>query len=175
MAVPLPSAAVFHPVNVYSERVNVFVVRLVATLAVWFDIEPIPPLLLKVTVAKYVYNPVPVAVPVGTVTTTFWAAPVTPAGVTAVIVVAFTTTKLVTATPLMVAPVAPVKFVPVMVIAVPPSIVPDVGAIAVTVTHCAYKVVLAAGIENVLLAMYEVPDPFAAVFQSKNASLAMVR
>ena len=79
----------------------------------------------------------PVAVPVGVVTTTFFAAPVTPAGAIAVIVVALTTTKLVTATPLIVAPVAPVKLVPVIVMGVPPLTVPDVGEIEETVVHCA--------------------------------------
>ena len=51
----------------------------------------------------------PVADPTGNVTTTFLAAPVVPAGATAVIVVGLTTTKLVTGTPLIVAPVAPVR------------------------------------------------------------------
>ena len=79
----------------------------------------------------------PVALPEGVVTTTFLADPVVPAGVTPVIVVEFTTAKLVIGTPLIVAPVAPVKSVPVMVIAVPPLRVPEEGETEVTVTHCA--------------------------------------
>ena len=70
-------------------------------------------------------------------TTTFLAAPVTPAGTTAVMLVGPKTTKLVTATPLIVAPVAPVKLVPVIVIAVPPFRVPVAGETEVTDVHCA--------------------------------------
>ena len=62
---------------------------------------------------------------------------VAPAGTTAVMVVELTTTKLVTATLLMVAPVAPVKPVPVIVIDVAPSIVPEEGDTDVTWSHCA--------------------------------------
>ena len=54
-------------------------------------------------------------------------APAAPAGVTAVIEVASTTTTLVAATPPTVTLLAPVKLVPVMVIAVPPAVVPEVG------------------------------------------------
>ncbi len=54
-------------------------------------------------------------------------APAVPAGVTAVIEVASTTTTLVAATPPIVTLVAPVKFVPVMVIAVPPANGPEDG------------------------------------------------
>ena len=79
----------------------------------------------------------PVADPVDVVTTTFLAAPVVPAGATAVMVVGLTTTKLVTGTPLIVAPVDPVKLVPVIVIGVPPFKVPELGDIEVTVVHCA--------------------------------------
>lgn len=49
------------------------------------------------------------------------------------IVVAFTTTKLVAAVPPMVTLVAPVKLVPVMVTDVPPVVGPLVGETAVTV------------------------------------------
>ena len=51
-------------------------------------------------------------------------APAAPAGVTAVIEVASTTTTLVAATPPIVTLLAPVKVVPVMVIAVPPAVIP---------------------------------------------------
>ena len=59
-------------------------------------------------------------------------APAVPAGVTAVIEVALTTT-LVAATPPTVTIVAPVKLVPVIVNAVPPKVVPEVGAMEVIV------------------------------------------
>ena len=83
------------------------------------------------------YRPTPVELPPGVVTATFLAPTLAPAGATAVIVVELTTTKLVTATPLIVAPVAPMKLVPVMVIEVPALSGPLVGATAVTVVHCA--------------------------------------
>lgn len=54
-------------------------------------------------------------------------APTVPAGVTAVMVVALTTTTLVAATPPTVTLLAPVKLVPVMVMAVPPNVEPEVG------------------------------------------------
>ena len=54
-------------------------------------------------------------------------APALPIGVIAVIVVEFTTTTLVAATPPTVTLLAPVKFVPVIVKAVLPKVVPDVG------------------------------------------------
>ena len=59
--------------------------------------------------------------------TTIVFAPTAPAGVTAVIEVASTTTTLVAATPPTVTLLAPVKLVPVMVIVVPPAVVPEVG------------------------------------------------
>ena len=68
----------------------------------------------------------PDAVPPGVVTTTGFA-PAVPAGVTAVMLVAETTTTLVAATPLTVTLVAPVRFAPVRVIAVPPIVEPLVG------------------------------------------------
>jgi len=71
-------------------------------------------------------------VPAGVVTRTL-AVPALPAGVVAVIVVALTTVIPVAAVPPMVMAVAPVKLVPVMVTEVPPSVVPDVGLIAITV------------------------------------------
>ena len=54
-------------------------------------------------------------------------APAAPAGVTAVIEVALTTTTLVAGLPPTVTLLAPVKLVPVMVIAVLPAIGPDDG------------------------------------------------
>ena len=65
-------------------------------------------------------------VPPAVVTATL-CAPAVPAGVTAVIDVALTTTTLVAATPPTVTLLAPVKFVPVIVKAVPPNVEPDVG------------------------------------------------
>ena len=76
--------------------------------------------------ATYVNAFVAVAVPFGVVTATLFA-PAVPAGVTAVMLVAETTTTLVAATPPTVTLVAPVKFVPVIVIAVPPAVEPEVG------------------------------------------------
>ena len=73
-----------------------------------------------------------VAVPPGVVTATLLA-PAVPAGVLAVMEVAFTTTTLVAATPLTVTLVAPVKLVPVTVNAVPPRVDPEVGEIDVMV------------------------------------------
>ena len=67
-----------------------------------------------------------VTVPPEVVTATL-CAPVIPAGVSAVIEVALTTTTLVAATPPTVTLDAPVRFVPVIVIAVPPEVDPDVG------------------------------------------------
>ncbi len=55
------------------------------------------------------------------------AAPAVPAGVTAVTVVAFTTTTLVAATPPIVTSVVPEKFVPVMVFGMPPNAGPELG------------------------------------------------
>jgi hypothetical protein len=51
--VPLPFAAVFHPVNLYPVRVKVFVVSAVETFKVSVSgvIVPVPPFALKVTVA----------------------------------------------------------------------------------------------------------------------------
>ena len=54
-------------------------------------------------------------------------APAAPAGVTAVIEVASTTTTLVAATPPTVTLLASVKFVPVIVMAVPPVMSPTFG------------------------------------------------
>ena len=67
------------------------------------------------------------AVPPAVVTATL-CAPAVPAGVTAVIEVALTTKTLVAGTPPTVTLLAPVKFVPVIVKAVPPNVVPKVGA-----------------------------------------------
>ena len=61
------------------------------------------------------------------VTDTLFANPAVPAGVTAVMLVAETSTTLVAATPPTVTLVAPVRFVPVIVIAVPPRVEPLVG------------------------------------------------
>ncbi len=68
---------------------------------------------------------VSVVEPLGVVTTIVCA--LVPAGVMAVIVVAETTVKLVTAKPPIVTAEAPVKLVPVMVIAVPPEVDPLSG------------------------------------------------
>ena len=70
--------------------------------------------------------------PLGVVTTTL-AVPADPAGVVAVIVVAFTTVTLVAATPRIVTPVAPVKLAPVIVILVPPKVEPLAGLTLLTV------------------------------------------
>jgi hypothetical protein len=70
--------------------------------------------------------PALVAVPPGVVTVTVFA-PAVPAGVTAVIVVGFTTTTLVAEAVPILTEVAPVKFVPVIVIAVPPRAEPELG------------------------------------------------
>ena len=74
----------------------------------------------------------PDAVPPAVVTATLFA-PAVPAGVTAVMLVAETTTTLVAATPPTVTLLAPVRFVPVIVIAVPPRVEPLVGVTAVIV------------------------------------------
>ena len=71
-------------------------------------------------------------VPLGVVTTTL-AVPALPAGVVAVMVVAFTTTTAVAVAPPMVTTVAPIKSVPVMVTDCPPASGPDDGLITVTV------------------------------------------
>jgi hypothetical protein len=73
-------------------------------------------------------DPVPAAVVTATL-----CAPAVPAGVTAVIEVALATTTLVAGTPPTVTLLAPVKFVPVIVKAVPPNVVPVVGAMLVMV------------------------------------------
>ena len=61
------------------------------------------------------------------------AVPAPPAGVMAVIVVELTTTIFVAAIPPMVTAVAPVRSVPVIVTWVPPSVIPLLGEMAVTV------------------------------------------
>ena len=71
-------------------------------------------------------------VPLGVVTSTL-AAPALPAGVVAVIVVAFTTVTPVAAVPFNVTAVAPVKPVPVRVTDCPPASGPDVELMDVTV------------------------------------------
>jgi hypothetical protein len=80
--------------------------------------------------------------PLGFVTATA-TAPTAPAGVVAVIVVAFVTTTFVAAVPpnVTVAPVA--KFVPVIVTAVPPAVVPLFGLTLVTVGGATYVNALA--------------------------------
>ena len=70
--------------------------------------------------------------PLGVVTNTF-AVPALPAGVVAVMVVAFPTVTAVAAVPPIVTAVAPVKPVPVMVTACPPASGPDDGLMDVTV------------------------------------------
>ena len=67
------------------------------------------------------------------VTDTLFANPAVPAGVTAVMLVAETSTTLVAATPPTVTLVAPVRFAPVIVITVPPRVEPEVGATDVIV------------------------------------------
>lgn len=81
---------------------------------------------------RYVNALALVVVPPAVVTLTLLA-PAVPAGVLAVIEVALTTTRLVAATPFTFTLVAPVKFLPVIVNAVPPKVVPDVGAIEVII------------------------------------------
>ena len=73
-----------------------------------------------------------VAVPPRVVTATLLA-PAVPAGVLAVMEVAFTTTTLVAATPLTITLVVPVKLVPVIVNVVPPRVDPEVGEMDVMV------------------------------------------
>ena len=73
-----------------------------------------------------------VLVPAEVVTRTL-ALPALPAGVVQVMLVGLTTTRLVAAVPPMVTPVAPVKFVPVIVTLVPPTVLPLLGLMAVTV------------------------------------------
>lgn len=68
-----------------------------------------------------------VTVALGRITTRSLA-PTVPAAITALMVVDETTVKLATATPLNLTLLAPSKFVPVMVMAVPPRVVPSVGA-----------------------------------------------
>ena len=71
-------------------------------------------------------------VPPGVVTSTL-AVPKPPAGVVAVMVVAFTTVTAVAAAPPIETTVAPVKLVPVRVTACPPASGPDDGLMDVTV------------------------------------------
>ena len=71
-------------------------------------------------------------VPLGVVTRTL-AVPALPAGVVAVMVVAFTTVRAVAAVPPIVTAVAPVKPVPVRVTDCPPASGPDVALMDVTV------------------------------------------
>ena len=71
-------------------------------------------------------------VPLGVVTSKL-AVPALPAGVVAVMVVAFTTVTAVAAVPPNVTAVAPVKLVPVRVTDCPPASGPDVGLMDVTV------------------------------------------
>jgi len=70
--------------------------------------------------------PLAVGDPYGVVSETF-AAPAAPDGVTAVTVVALTTTTEVAAFPPTVTELVPVRFVPVIVIAVPPVVGPKFG------------------------------------------------
>ena len=70
--------------------------------------------------------PLLLALPPAVVTATL-CAPAVPVGVTAVMLVALTTTTLVAALPPTFTLVAPVKLVPVMVIVVPPRVVPEGG------------------------------------------------
>ena len=46
----MPPERVFHPVKEYPALVKELEVNAVEALVAWFDIEPLPPLLLKVTV-----------------------------------------------------------------------------------------------------------------------------
>ena len=70
--------------------------------------------------------PLAVGEPYGVVSATF-AAPAAPDGVTAVTVVALTTTTEVAALPPTLTELVPVRFVPVIVIAVPPLVGPTFG------------------------------------------------
>ena len=74
-------------------------------------------------------------------------APAAPAGVTAVIEVASTTTTLVAATPPIVTLLAPVKLVPVMVIAVPPAVGPEAGLTLAIVGAATYVNVIACDVD----------------------------
>jgi hypothetical protein len=65
--------------------------------------------------------------------TTTLAVPAAPAGVVALMVVGFTTEKVVAAAPPKVTLLAPVKFVPVMVTLFPPATGPELGLTEVTV------------------------------------------
>jgi hypothetical protein len=78
-----------------------------------------------------VYSVFAAFVPPGVVTRTL-AVPAVPAGVVAVIVVAFTTVKSKAVAPPIVTEVAPVKFVPLIVTDCPPASGPDAGLITVT-------------------------------------------
>ena len=71
-------------------------------------------------------------VPLGVVTRTL-AGPALPAGVVAVMVVAFTTVTAVAAVPPIVTAVVPMKSLPVMVTACPPASGPDDGVMDVAV------------------------------------------
>ena len=74
-------------------------------------------------------------------------APAAPAGVTAVIEVASTTTTLVAATPPTVTLLAPVKLVPVMVIAVAPAVGPEAGLTLAIVGAATYVNVIACDVD----------------------------
>ena len=76
--------------------------------------------------------PLLLALPPAVVTATL-CAPAVPVGVTAVMLVALTTTTLIAALPPTFTLVAPVKLVPVMVIEVPPNVVPELGLTLVIV------------------------------------------
>ena len=84
-----------------------------------------------------------VTVPPGVVTTTSLA-PMMPAGVSAVIEVALTTTTLVAATPPTVTRLAPVEFVPVIVNGVPPVNTPLFGLMLEIVGRAIYVKLLVA-------------------------------
>ena len=87
---------------------------------------------MATTPPTYVYSALAELLPLGVVTMTL-AVPAAPAGVVAVIVVAFPTETPVAAAPPKVTLVAPVKVVPVMVTLVPPAVGPEFGLTEVTV------------------------------------------
>jgi hypothetical protein len=110
-----------------------------------------------------------VTVPPEVVTATL-CAPVIPAGVTAVIEVALTTTTLVAATPPTVTLLAPVKFVPVIVIGVPPANTPVLGLTELIVGTAIYvnalgKLTVPPAVVTAMLCTPAVPGGVTAVIE----------
>ena len=102
-------------------------------IAVPPDVRPIVgliPLMVGTEKSTYVNALACVMGPLGVLTTTSRAAPSTPGGEIATMDVADATTNVGHATPPIETPVAPSKFAPEMVTALPPSDVPEFGAMA---------------------------------------------